>query len=112
MSRNELDKARFAHDAAYSDSKDLAKRNISDNILKDRAYKIARNCKYDRYQRALTIMVYKFFDKKTRSGLSVNEQLAEELHKPIIKKFKRRIVYARFKDNIWAADLIEMESFF
>ena len=55
-------------------------------------------------------MVYKFFDKKTGSGISVNEQLAEELHKPVIKKFKRRKVYARFKDNIWAADLAEMES--
>ena len=63
-------------------------------------------------------MVYKFFDKKTRSGaiatsragVSVNEQLAEELHKPVTKKFKRRKVYARFKDNIWAADLAEMES--
>ena len=48
--RNELDKACFAHDAAYSDSKDLAKRTISDKILKDRAYEIARNCKHDRYR--------------------------------------------------------------
>ena len=55
-------------------------------------------------------MVYKFFDKKTGSRMSVNEQLAEELHKPVIKKFKRRKVYARFKDNIWASDLAEMES--
>ena len=44
-------------------------------------------------------MVYKFFDKKTRSGGSVNEQLAEELHKPFTKKFKRRKVYARLKAN-------------
>ena len=55
-------------------------------------------------------MVYKFFDKKTGSGAHVNEQLAKELHKPVIKKFKRRKVYARFKDNILAADLAEMES--
>ena len=55
-------------------------------------------------------MVYKFFEKKNGSGISVNEQAAEELHKPVIKKFKRRKVYARFKDNIWAADLVEMES--
>ena len=40
----------------------------------------------------------------------VEEQLVEELHKPVIKKFKKRKVYARFKDNIWAADLAEMES--
>ena len=45
-------------------------------------------------------MVYKFFDEKSRLGISVNEQLAEELHKSVIKKFKRRKVYARFKDNI------------
>ena len=45
-------------------------------------------------------MLYKIFDEKTGSGISVNEQLAEELHKPIIKKLKRRKVYTRFKDNI------------
>ena len=45
-------------------------------------------------------MVYKFFDEKTESGTSVNEQLAEELHKLIIKNLKRRKVYARFKDNL------------
>ena len=45
-------------------------------------------------------MVFKCFEKKTGSGVSVNEQLAEELRKPIIKKFKRRKVYARIKVNI------------
>ena len=55
-------------------------------------------------------MLYKIFDEKTGSGISVNEQLAEELHKPIIKKLKRRKVYTRFKDNIQAADLAGMES--
>ena len=55
-------------------------------------------------------MVHKSFDKKTGSGVSLNEQLTEELHKPIAKKFKRRKVYARFKDNIWAVGLAEMES--
>ena len=51
-----------------------------------------------------------FFHMKTGSGISVNEQLAKELHKPVIKKFKRRKVYARFKDNIQATDLTEMGS--
>ena len=55
-------------------------------------------------------MVYKIFDEKTGSRISVNEQLAKELHKPIIKKLKRRKVYTRFKDNIQAADLAGMES--
>ena len=53
---------------------------------------------------------YKFFDKKTGSGASVNKDLVEELHKPLIKKFKIR--KARFKDNIWAGDLAEMGSLF
>ena len=79
---------------------------MTDKILKTRAYEIARN----RYQRALANMVYKFFDKKVGSRMSVNEQLAEELYKPVTKKFKRRKFYTRFKDNIWAADLAEMKS--
>ena len=55
-------------------------------------------------------MAYKFFEKKTGAGASVNEELAQELHKPVIKKFKRRKVYSKFKDNIWEANLAEMES--
>ena len=90
LTLGKLDKAYFAHDAVYFDSKDLAKRTISDKILKDRAYEITRNRNYDGYQRALACMVYKFFGKKTESGISVNEQLAQELHKPVIKKFKIR----------------------
>ena len=61
-------------------------------------------------------MVYKFFNEKTkRSGINnkgnllVNSQLAEELHKPIIKNFKRRKVYSSFKDNIWGVDLADMQ---
>ena len=50
-------------------------------------------------------MVYKFFNKKARSGISVNKQPAQELQKPVIKK-----IYAKFKDNIWAADLAELGS--
>ena len=88
--RNELGKTCFAHDAAYSDSKDLAKEAIWDKILTDRAYETARNHKYHGYQRALASMIYKIFDEKTGSEVSVNEELAEELHKPVIKKIKRR----------------------
>ena len=82
--RNKLDKACFAHDVAYSDSKNLAKRTISDKIFKNRVYEIARNRNYDENQRALASIVYKFFDKKSGSGISANEQLAEELQKPVI----------------------------
>ena len=108
--RNELDKAFFPRDAAYFDSKDLAKRTILDKILKDRAYEIDRNRNDGGFQRALASIIYKIFDKKTVSGMSVNWQLDEELHKPVIKNFKRRKIYAKFKENIWEADLVEMES--
>ena len=100
--RNELDKACFAQD--------LAKRTISDNLLEDKGYGIAKNPKYDRYQRGFASMVHKFFDKKTGLGASVNEEIAEELHKLMIKNLKRRRVYTKFKDNIWAADLAKMVS--
>ena len=63
----------------------MAKRGISNKILKDRAFEIATNCNYDGYQRALASVVYKFFDKKTGSGVSVNGQLEEELHEQVIK---------------------------
>ena len=62
--KKELDKACFVHDAANSDSKNLAKRTASDKISKDRAYKIARNTKYDGNQRGLANMVYTFFIRK------------------------------------------------
>ena len=78
--------------------------------MKDRDYEIARNPGYDGYQRILASMVYKYFGKKTGSRISVNEQLAEELHKSVIKKFKIRKVCARFRYNIWAAALSEIES--
>ena len=65
--KNELDKACFAHDAAYSDSKDLIKRTVADKILKNRTFNIAKDPKYDGYQRGLTSMVYKFFDSKVAS---------------------------------------------
>ena len=85
--------------------------------MKYRAYEIAINPKYDGYQRGLGSMVYKFFGENVfgfratkKVGADVNEVLAQELHKPVIKKFKRREVYARFQDNIWAADSAETGS--
>ena len=54
-------------------------------------------------------MVYKFFDKKSEGSGLKSQQLANELHKPIIKKFKKRKVYSFFKDNIWGADLADMQ---
>ena len=70
--------------------KDLAKRTASDKVLRDKAFNIAKNCKYDRYQRGLASMVCKFFDKKLASSdvaMLQNQELAEEHHKPITRKF-------------------------
>ena len=106
---------------AYGDFENLAKRTIADKALRDKAFKIASYQKYDGYQRGLASMVYKFFDKKSQgsgrplsSALQLannkeNIQLADELHKPIIRKFKKRKVYSSFRDNIWGADLADMQ---
>ena len=98
---------------AYVDFKDLAKRTSADKVLRDKAFNVAKDLKYDGYQRRSACMVYKFFDKKTAgSGIKSmpkNEQLAEELHKPIIRKFKQRKVYSTFQDNTWGADLAHMQ---
>ena len=105
--KNELDKACFQHDMPYGLTKNLVKRTQSDNILKDKAFKIAIDPNYDGYQKGLASMVYKFFDKKStslnkcallnkfskgsgiayKSANEQNYQLANELHKPNIKKF-------------------------
>ena len=106
--KNELDKTCFAHDETFSGSKELLKRNVLDKILKDIAYKIAINPKYNGYRRGLESMTFKFLDKKTALGASVNEKLAQELHKSVIQKSKRMKVYATFKNNIWPADLADL----
>ena len=84
---------------AHGDFKDLKKRTVADKVLRDKAFNIAKNPKYNGYQRGLVSMIYKFFDKKTKgSGVTLanrsamksipqNEQLADELHKRIIRKF-------------------------
>ena len=88
----------------------MAKRTQSDRLLRGKAFKIASNPKYDGYQRGVASVVHTFFDKKsTGSGIKQNKQLTNELHKPIIRKFKRRIVYSSFKYNIWGVDLADMQ---
>ena len=77
----------------YENFKDLGKRTDSNKVLRDKAFNIAKNPKYDGYQRGLASMVYKFFDKNSAGrGVNTNvnnEKLAKELHKPIIRKFKK-----------------------
>ena len=102
---------------AYEDFKDLARRTGSDKVLRNKAFNIAKNPKYDGYKRGLTSMVYKSasLPHKFASGSVVNievkpnEQLAEKLHKPIIRNLKKRTVYSGSKDNIWGADLADMQ---
>ena len=135
--RNELDKACFQHDSAYADHKDLINRTEANKDLREKAYDIASNPEYDGYQRGLASMVYKFFDKKSMAGPTAEPSalargslertgsgfkklknttkpsssiLADELHKPIIRKFNKRKVYSQFKDNIWGVDLVDMQS--
>ena len=99
---------------AYGDFKDFARRTASDKVLRDKGFNIAKNPKNDGCQRGLAFMVYKFLDKiSSGSGVNINvkpsEQLAEDLHKPIIRKFKKGSGYSRSKDNIWGADLADMQ---
>ena len=71
--------------------------------MRGKRFKIVRDPKYDGQHRGLASMVYKFFDEKFNgSGITneTNYQLTNELHKPIIKKFKKRKVYSSFRDNI------------
>ena len=82
-------------------------------VLRDKASKIAKNPKYDGYQRGLASIIYKFFGKKSSgSGITngPNYQLEKELHKPIIRKFKKRKIYSSFRDNIWGVDLADVQS--
>ena len=98
---------------AYGKTKDLVKRTQSDKVLKDKAFKIASDPNYDGYQRGLASMVYKFFDKKSSGSGIANEpnyQLANEIHKLIVRKFKIGKVYSSFRDNISAVDLADMHS--
>ena len=99
---------------AYGDFKDLNRRTFADKVLRNKAFNTAKNPKYGGYQRGLALMIYKFFDKKTSGSGTKNEdfpykELAEELQKPIIRKFDIRIVHSPFIDNIWGEDLADMQ---
>ena len=88
---------------AYGKSKDLAKRTQSDKVLRDKAFEIVIDPNYG-YQGGLASVVYMFFDKKSSgSGVDAepNYQLANKLHRQIIRKFKKGKVYSTFSDNIW-----------
>ena len=107
---------------AYGDFKDLAKRTASDKVIRDKAFNITKTPKYDGYQRGISSMVYKCFDKKSKGSGVIDKikqnqspldlathQLPEELHKPIIRKLKKKNVYSGSKDIICRADLADMQ---
>ena len=91
----------------YEDFKDLTRRTPSDKILHNKAFNIAKNPKYNGYQKDHASMVYRFLDKEASGGTVKsenisNEELTEELHKPIIKKIQKK-VQSPSVDNIWGA---------
>ena len=111
---NALDKNYFQHHMVYGDLEDLPRRTASDKILCDKAFSIDKNPKCDGYKRGPASMAYKCFDKKaSRSGIKneniLSKELAEELQKQIIKKFKKRKVHSSFIDSIGDADLADMQ---
>ena len=89
--KNDLDKVCFQEDIASGKYKDVTKRRESDKVLGHKAFRIPVNPGHDGYERGLASMVYKFFDKKSATGSGIksmsNQELADELHKPIIRKF-------------------------
>ena len=107
---------------AYAGFKDLTRRTpagkyyvLGIKVLCDEAFNIAKNTKYEEYQRGLSSMVYKFLDKKnsggtvTKENISNKELKAIEIQKIIIGKFEKRKVHSSFIDNIWGADLAIMQ---
>ena len=108
--KNELDRDCFQHDLTYGDFKGLARRTDSDKVLRGKPYNIAKNPRFDGYQRGLASMVYIFFDTTSaslvdksakdsgfKSAIKQNQrlldlatqQLAEKLTKPIIRKLQK-----------------------
>ena len=111
---NELDKACIQLDMSFGDFKDLNRRTIADKVLRDKAFNIAKNLKYHKYQRGSASMMYKFSNQKTYCGtvkdkIISNKEVAEEFHKQVIRKLNKRKVHSSFIANIWGADLVDMQ---
>ena len=92
----------------------MPRRRTVDKVLRDKTFNIAKNPKYDGYQKGLASMVYRFFGKNAVVGAVKhetiqNKELAKELQKPIIRKFEKRKVHSSFIFNIWGADLADMK---
>ena len=105
----------FHHVVMYRDFKDLPRRTTSVKVLYNQAFEIAQN---DGYQCRLTSMVYKFSDKKAEdtsihTGTRIifqDQQLANEFHKQVTRKFQGHKVYLSCRNNILGADLADMQT--
>ena len=106
--QNQLDKGCFQHDMAYGDFKDLNRRAATDKVLRDKAFNISKDPKYDGYQRGLASMVYKKTSGSSMKNIS-NKELAGVLHKPIIRRFNKKKVHPPFIDNTQDGDLADMK---
>ena len=106
----------------YGDFKDLNRRTAADKVLPNKAFDIVKYPKYDGYQRGFASMIYRFFWWKNcwwsrtlahKSAIKTenvfNKELGEELHKPIIRKFKERKVHSPFIDNISGTDVADIQ---
>ena len=92
----------------------MPRRIAYDKVVRDRSSNVAKNPNYDGYHHGLPLFVYKSFDKRyyssdVKSEIMERQKLAEELHKPIIRKFKKRKVYSSFIDNICDNELADMQ---
>ena len=100
---------------AYGDFKDLNRRTITDKVLRDKAFNIDKNQKYDGYQRKLASMVYKFLIKNPLHLqinlllVTVKNEIICNINKPVIRKFEKRKVHSTFLDNVCGEDLADMQ---
>ena len=99
---------------AYGDFKDLPRRAASDRMFCDKTFNLPKNWKFDEYQRDIASMIYNFFDRNScdsgvKSEIMSNMQLAQELHKPIIRKVKKQKVPSSFKNNTWSAEIFDWQ---
>ena len=102
--KNQLDNACFQHDMAYGKAKDFVRRTQSDKVLKDKAFKIASDPKYNGYQRGLASMIYKFFDKKSsRVVLLTNQNISWQMNfiSLLLKNLKKEKYIHPSKTIFW-----------
>ena len=102
--KNQLDNACFQHDMAYGKAKDFVRRTQSDKVLRDKAFKIASDPKYNGYQRGLASMIYKFFDKKSsRVVLLMNQNISWQMNfiSLLLKNLKKEKYIHPSKTIFW-----------